>query len=150
MVKLWKFPGWKFPHRNILTECRKQLRSTMFTMEKVPRLKKLKSGKFQQSTVNSGSGESSGSTGNLSKSSGKGRKIPLLTDICWRCSKGRHQQGQPCKAVCRNCYIKGHFEKVCMKGKHSTHLMNVHVASSSSTSDPQTITMNMETPYMLT
>ena len=38
---------------------------------------------------------------NPSKASGKGRnrKVPLPTDICWRCSKGRHQKGQPCQAV---------------------------------------------------
>ena len=73
------------------------------------------------------------------KSSGKGKKVPLPNDICWRCGKGRHQKGQPCKAldaVCRNCSIKGHCEKVCMKGKHSTHLVNVPEASNSSTSDP--------------
>ena len=49
----------------------------------------------------------------------KGKKVPLLTDICWRCGKGRNQKGKPCKAVeavCRNCSIKGHYEKVCMKG----------------------------------
>ena len=73
-----------------------------------------------------------------SKSSGKGRKVPLPTDISWRCCKGRHQKGQPCKAVeavCRNCSIKGHYEKVCIKGKCSTHLVNVPEASTSSTSD---------------
>ena len=64
--------------------------------------------------------------------------IPITTDICWRCGKGRHQKGQPCKAleeVCRNCSIKGHYEKVCMKGKCSTHLVNVPGTSNSSTSD---------------
>ena len=59
-----------------------------------------------------GSGSSSGGSGNrvnagnMRKPSGKGKKIPLPTDICWRCGKGRHQKGQPCKgveAVCRNC-----------------------------------------------
>ena len=96
------------------------------------------SGKFQ-SSANGGSSGSSGSTRNPSKSGGKGRKVPLPTDICWRCGKGRHQKGEPCKAVeavCRNCSIKGHFEKVCVKGKHSTHLVNIPEASTSSTSDP--------------
>ena len=74
-----------------------------------------------------------------SKSSGKGKKVPLPTDIFWRCGKGRHQKGQPCKAVeavCRNCSIKGHYEKVYIKGKYSTHLLNFPEASTSSTSDP--------------
>ena len=50
--------------------------------------KKSKPGKFQQPTVNSSSGGSSGNAGNPSKSSGKGKKVPLHTDICWRCGKG--------------------------------------------------------------
>ena len=43
------------------------------------------SGKFQCS-ANSGN---SGSSGNPSKSGGKGKKVPLPRDICWRCGKGR-------------------------------------------------------------
>ena len=75
-----------------------------------------KKGKLKSSgSNNSGGSGDSGSTGGPPKSSGKGKKVPLPTDICWRCSKGRHQKGQPCKAVeavCRNCSIKGHYEKV--------------------------------------
>ena len=43
---------------------------------------------------------------------------------------------QDCKAldtVCRGCGKKGHFEKVCLKAKHSTHLLEVPQASTSST-----------------
>ena len=61
--------------------------------------------------------------------------VYVPTDIYWRCGKGRHQKGQLCKAleaVCRNCSIRRHFEKVCMKGKCSTHLVNVPEACSSS------------------
>ena len=129
----WKLPGWKFPHRDILKECRRLPKSITFSMEGTrsqnPNLEKF----HQQPTVNG----SSGSSGNPSKSGGKGKKVPLPTDICWHCGKGRHQKGQPCKAVeavCRNCSIKGHFEKVCMKGKCSTHLVNVPKASNNSTS----------------
>ena len=75
-------------------------------------------------SANNGSSGNSGGTGNPSKSNGKDKKVSLLTDICWRCGKGKHQKGQPCKAVeavCRKCSIKGHYEKVYMKGKsHST------------------------------
>ena len=95
-----------------------------------------KKGKLKSSgSKNSGGSGNSGSAGGPPKSSGKGMKVPLPTDICWRCGKGRHQQGQPCKAVeavCRNCSIKGHYEKVCMKGKHSTHLVTMPEASTSS------------------
>ena len=50
--------------------------------------------------------------------------------------KGRHQKVQDCKAVdavCRGCGKKGHFEKVCLKGKHSTHSLEVPQASNTST-----------------
>ena len=91
-----------------------------------------KKGKAKSSGKGSANG---GSSGKPSSSSGKGKKVLLPTDIHWRCGKGRHQKGQPCKAVeavCRKCSIKGHYEKVCMKGK-STHLVNVPKASTSST-----------------
>ena len=81
----------------------------------------------------SGSGGSRVNAGNTGKPSGKGKKVPLPTDICLRCGKGRHQKGQPCKAVeavCKNCETKGHYEKVCMK--KSTHLMNVPGTSTDS------------------
>ena len=78
----------------------------------------------------SGSSSSSGggrvNTGNARKPSGKGRKVPLPIDICWRCGKGRHQKGHQWKAVgvvCRGYGTNGHYEKVCMK--KSTHLVNV-------------------------
>ena len=92
-------------------------------------------GKAKSSGKSSANGGSGGGTVNPSKPSGKGKKVPLPKHICWRYGKGRHQKGQPCKAVeavCRNCSIKGHYEKVCMKGK-STHLVNIPKASTSST-----------------
>ena len=98
-----------------------------------------KPGRFQQYTVSGSSGGNSGNAGNPSKHSRKGKKVPLPTDICWRCGKGRHQKGQDCKAfevVCRNCFIKGHFEKVCMKTKHSTHSVDVLVVSNNSIDKP--------------
>ena len=120
---------WKFPHKDILTGCRRLLRSTMSQYGKGSKRGKAKS---------SGKGSTSGgSSGKSSKPSGKGRKVPLPIDTCWRCGKGRHQKGQPCKAVeavCRNCSIKGHYEKVCMKGK-STHLVNVPDTSTNSSSE---------------
>ena len=69
-----------------------------------------RSGKLKSSSgKGSKSGGSGGSSGKPSTPSGKGGKVPLPTDICWRCDKGRHQKGQPCEAVeavCRNCSIK--------------------------------------------
>ena len=95
-----------------------------------------KKGKSKSSgSRNSGGRGNSDSTGGPPKSNGKCKKVPLPKDICWRCGKGRHQKGQPCKAVeamCRNCSIKGHYEKVCMKGKCSTHLVNMPETSTSS------------------
>ena len=70
-----------------------------------------------------------------SKPSGKGKKLPFPQDTCYRCGKNRHQKTQDCKAldaVCRGCGKKGHFEKVCLKAKHSTHSLKVPQASTSS------------------
>ena len=36
-------------------------------------------------------------------------------------------------ATCRGCGKKGHFEKVCLKGKHSTHSLEVPQASTNTT-----------------
>ena len=55
----------------------------------------------------------------------------LATDVV----KNRHQKTQDCRAldtVCRGCGKKGHFEKVCLKAKHSTHSLEVPQASTSS------------------
>ena len=70
-----------------------------------------------------------------SKPSGKGKKSPFLLDTCYRCGKGRHQKAQDCKAVdatCRGCGKKGHFEKVCLKGKCSTYSIEAPQAPTSS------------------
>ena len=89
---------------------------------------------------NSGGGGSSanaekcsGSNASAGEAKSKGKKPPLPTDICWRCGKARHKKGQICKAlklICRNCRIKGHYEKVCMK--KSAHLVNVSEDSNDS------------------
>ena len=96
----------------------------MFSMANPPKAKK---GKKPQSGAEAGSHRGS-------KPSGKGnRKPPFLLDTCYRCGKGRHQNVQDCKAVdttCRGCGKKGHFEKVCLKGKHSAHSLEVPQANS--------------------
>ena len=100
--------------------------------------KSTKSKKGKKSTQSGASGSSHRGDrghGTSSKPSGKGRKLPLLQDTCYRCGKGRHQKVQDCKAldtVCRGCGKKGHFEKACLKGKHSTHSLEVPQASTSS------------------
>ena len=83
----------------------------------------------------SGAGASSAGAGGHSgsKPSGKGKKSPFHLDTCYRCGKGRHQKAQDCKAVdatCRGCGKKGHYEKVCLKGKCSTHSLEVPQAGS--------------------
>ena len=73
--------------------------------------------------------------GTSSKPGGKGKKLPFPQNTCYRCGKGRHQKTQDCKAldaVCRGCGKKGHFEKVCLKTKHSTFSLEVPQASTSS------------------
>ena len=73
--------------------------------------------------------------GTSSKPSGKDKKPPFPQDTCYRCGKGRHQKTQDYKALdtmCRGCGKKGHFEKVCLKAKCSTHSLEVPQASTSS------------------
>ena len=94
----------------------------------------------------SGSGGSSVNARKPSKLTGKGSKVPLPTDICWRCGKSRHQKVQHCKAmetVCRSCGTKGHYEKVCMK--KSIHL--VGVPGTSTNSDPDCFNEHGEPVY---
>ena len=40
------------------------------------------------------------------------------------------------EVVCRGCGKKGHFEKVCVKGKHSTYSLEIPEASNNSTCEP--------------
>ena len=100
--------------------------------------KSTKSKKGKKSTQSGGSGGSyrgDRGHGTSSKPSGKGKKLPFPQDTCYRCGKSRHQKTQDCKAldaVCRGCGKKGHFEKVCLKDKHSTHSLKVPQASTSS------------------
>ena len=94
---------------------------------------KAKKGKKPQSGAGASGVGASGHRG--SKSSGKGKMSPFPLDTCYRCGKGRHQKAQDCKAVdatCRGCGKKGHYEKVCLKGKHSTHSLEAPQASTSS------------------
>ena len=100
---------------------------------------KFKKGKKPQSSaVASGQGAGSHNTGagshRGSRPSGKfNKRPPLLPDTCYRCGKGRHQKAQDCKAVdatCRGCGKKGHYEKVCLKGKCSAHSLETPRANS--------------------
>ena len=85
---------------------------------------KSKKGKKPQSSAGA-SGHNAGAGHRGSRPSGKfNKRPPLLPDTCYRCGKGRHQKAQDCKAVdatCRGCGKKGHYEKVCLKGKHYAH-----------------------------
>ena len=84
--------------------------------------------KSTQSGASGGNHKGNRGHGTSSKPSGKGKKVPFLQDTCYRCGKNRHQKTQDCKAldtVCRGCGKKGHFEKVCLKAKHSTHSLQV-------------------------
>ena len=91
--------------------------------------------KSTQSGASGGNQRDNRGHGTSSKPGGKGKKLPFPQDTCYRCGKGRHQKTQDCKAldaVCRGCGKKGHFEKVCLKAKCSTHSLEVPQASTSS------------------
>ena len=104
----------------------------MYSMENQPKLRRVKS----LHSLGTGGASYRGDKGHgaSSKPSGKGKKLPFPQDTCYRCGKGRHQKVQDCKAldaVCR-CYgKKGHFGKVCLKGKCSTCSLEVPQASTS-------------------
>ena len=90
--------------------------------------KNKKGKKSAQSGASGGNYSGDRGHGTSSKPSGKGKKLPFPQDTCYRCGKNRHQKTQDCKAldaVCRGCGKKGHFEKVCLKAKHSTHSLEV-------------------------
>ena len=94
---------------------------------------KAKKGKKTQSGAGASGAGASGHRG--SKPGGKSKKSPFPLDTCYRCGKVRHQKTQDCKAVdttCRGCGKKGHFGKVCLKGKCSTHSLEVPQASTNS------------------
>ena len=84
---------------------------------------KSKKGKKPQSSTGASSQGAGGHRG--SRPGGKfNKRPPLPPDTCYRCGKGRHQKAQDCKVVdatCRGCGKKGHYENVCLKGKHSAH-----------------------------
>ena len=47
-------------------------------------------------------------------------RLTPATDV----GRGKHCKAQDCKAMdatCRGCGKKGHYEKVCLQGKHSAH-----------------------------
>ena len=96
-----------------------------------------KTGKPKSSGKGSTSGGSSGSSGKPTKPSGKGRKVPLPTDICWRCGKRRHQKGQPCKAVRSSLYETVPQKDIMRKcvWKENQHT-SIDVPSTSSHSEP--------------
>ena len=101
-------------------------------MANQPRIRRVRS---LQSGASEGSYRADRGHETSSKPSGKGKKLPFPQDTCYRCDKNRHQKTQDCKAldaVCRGCGKKRHFEKVCLKAKHSTHSLKVPQASTSS------------------
>ena len=100
--------------------------------------KNKKGKKSTQSGTSGGNHRGNRGHGTSFKPGGKGKKLPFPQDTCYRCGKGRHQKTQDCKAldmVCRGCGKNGHFEKVCLKAKCSTHSLEVPEASNNSTGE---------------
>ena len=101
-----------------------------------------KSTKSKKKKPQSSAGASSQGAGGHrgSRPGGKfNKRPPLLPDTCYRCGQGRHQKAQDCKAVdatCRGCGKKGHYEKVCLKGKCSAHSLETPQANSAGTGKP--------------
>ena len=51
----------------------------------------------------------------------------------WQRETSKRCKCKALEAVCQGCNKKGHFEKVCLSAKHSTHLLEVPQASTSAT-----------------
>ena len=118
-------------------------------MESPPNPKKGK--KPQSSAGASGPGAGGHNAGAGHRGSRPGGKFnkrpPLLPDTCYRCGKGRHQKAQDCKAVdttCRGCGKKGHYEKVCLKGKCSAHSLEASQANSAGAGASEPLYFNDE------
>ena len=113
---------------------------------------KSKKGKKPQSSAGaSGQGAGSHNAGAGHRESRPGGKFnkrpPLPPDTCYRCGKGRHQKAQDCKAVdatCRGCGKKGHYEKVCLKGKCSAHSLETPQANSAGAGASEPLYFNDE------
>ena len=75
------------------------------------------------------------------------KRPPLPPDTCYRYGKGRHQKAQDYKAVdatCRGCGKKGHYDKVCLKGKHSAHSLETPQANSAGAGASEPLYFNDE------
>ena len=108
---------------------------------------KSKKGKKPQSSARASS-HNAGAGHRGSRPSGKfNKRPPLPPDTCYRCGKGRHQKAQDCKAVdttCRGCGKKGHYEKVCLKGKCSAHSLKTPQANSAGSGASEPLYFNDE------
>ena len=102
--------------------------------------KSTKSKKKKPQSSAGASGHNTGAGHRGSRPSGKfNKRPPLPPDTCYRCGKGRHQRAQDCKVVdatSRGCGKKGHYEKVCLKGKCSAHSLETPQANSAGAGEP--------------
>ena len=87
----------------------------------------------QHSTPSTGGDRGSRGHGTQSKPSGRGRKVPLppVTEVAKRDIKKTWNAKLWKLSV--GCNKKGHFEKVCLSAKYSTHSLEVPQASTSAT-----------------
>ena len=108
----------------------------MYSMENQLKVRRVKGP--TQSGASGGSYRGDKGHGNSSKPVERVRSFHSCKTLATDVGKGRHQKVQDCKAVdavCRGCGKKGHFEKACLKGKHSTHSLEVPQASTSTAGD---------------
>ena len=110
--------NWKFPHRDILTECRRLPRSTISSIEKAPRkVEQNPVEKAQQLVVAVAAVE------NTPVPVERLRKFHCSQTFIGDVVKAGIKRGNSCKAegaVCRNCPIKGHY-KESMHDKENLH-----------------------------
>ena len=94
-----------------------------------------------------GAGSHKGAGGHRGPSGKLHKRPPLPPDTCYRCGKGKHRKAQDCKAVdatCRGCGKKGHYEKVCLQGKHSAHSLETSQMTSAGAGASEPLYFNDE------
>ena len=106
----------------------------MYSMENQLKVRRVRS-LHSLVQVEAATGVTIGAMEMSSKPSGKGKKLPFparhLIQMWERQTPKSNRTAKLVDAVCRGCGKKGHFEKVCLKAKCSTHSLEVPQASTS-------------------
>ena len=141
---------WKFPHKETLIGNKRLPRSTMFSMERVPRksLNVESSNSIQQVIAVLEAVEMLETFLNIVE---RVRKFHYLQTFAGDVVKADTRKERIVKLwkQCVGNVLSRDTEKVCMKAKHSTHSLDVPGPSNNSTGEPSYYNEHRDTQYML-